>query len=84
MSRHQKLLEYILLGEGDSNIAFSELRGLLTRLGFDERIRGSNHIFTMKGVEEIVNLQPLGNKAKDYQVRQIRDIILDYKLTLED
>ena len=29
-------------------------------------------IFTRGGVEEIINLQPLGAKAKAYQVRQVR------------
>lgn len=31
-------------------------------------------------VAEIVNIQPLGNMAKAYQVKQIRAIILKYKL----
>jgi hypothetical protein len=56
------------------------LRQLLRRLGFDERIRGSHHIFTREGVEEILNLQPKGAKAKPYQVKQVRKVILDYKL----
>jgi hypothetical protein len=48
-------------------------------LGFDERIRGSHHIYSKEGVEEIVNLQPLGSRAKAYQVKQVRGIILKYK-----
>lgn len=31
-------------------------------------------------VEEIINLQPNGNKAKPYQVKQVRHIILKYQL----
>ena len=31
-------------------------------------------------VEEIINLQPAGNKAKPYQVKQVRNIILKYQL----
>ena len=50
------------------------------RLGFEERIRGGHHIFTKDGVPEIINIQPKGSKAKVYQVKQIRDIILKYKL----
>jgi predicted RNA binding protein YcfA (HicA-like mRNA interferase family) len=53
---------------------------LLLRLGFDERIRGSHHIFTKEGVEEILNLQPKGRQAKPYQVRQVRRIVLKYHL----
>ncbi len=51
--------------------------------GFEERIRGDHHIFTKEGVREILNLQPKGTKAKPYQVKQVRNIILQYKLTLE-
>jgi len=53
-------------------------------LGFDERIRGSHHIFTKDGVEEILNLQPKGVKAKPYQVKQVRGVILKYKLGGKD
>ncbi len=49
-------------------------------LGFDERIRGSHHIFTRDGIEEILNLQPKGSKAKPYQVKQVRRVILTYRL----
>ncbi len=49
-------------------------------LGFDERIRGSHHIFTRDGIEEILNLQPIGSKAKPYQVKQVRRVILTYRL----
>ena len=49
-------------------------------MGFEERTRGSHHIFRKQGVEEKINLQRDGNKAKVYQVRQVRAIILKYKL----
>ena len=61
---------------------FVALCSLLDRLGFDERIKGDHHIFTMEGVEEILNLQPRGSKAKTYQVKQVRNVILQYGLTL--
>jgi len=57
---------------------------LLRRLGFDERIRGSHHIFTKDGIEEILNLQPKGANAKPYQVKQMRNVILKYKLGGDD
>jgi HicA toxin of bacterial toxin-antitoxin, len=56
---------------------------LLRHLGFDERIRGSHHIFTKEGVGEILNLQPKDGKAKPYQVKQVRGVILRYKLAGE-
>jgi hypothetical protein len=76
----QKILSLILSGRSDANINFNELLGLLRRLGFDERIRGSHHIFTRSGVVEILNLQPKGAKAKVYQVRQVRGVIVKYRL----
>jgi predicted RNA binding protein YcfA (HicA-like mRNA interferase family) len=80
MSKHEKLLIQVLRGASDANIPFDGLRGLLKHLGFDEHIRGSHHIFTKDGVEEILNLQPVGAKAKVYQVKQVRGVILKYGL----
>ena len=48
------------------------------------RIKGSHHIFRKKSIEEKPNLQKEGNKAKPYQVKQVRNIILKYKLGGED
>jgi hypothetical protein len=80
MSSSGKVLEDVLRGTSDANLRFGELRNLLIALGFDERVRGSHHIFTREGVIEILNLQPKGGKAKPYQVRQVRNAILKYKL----
>jgi len=52
----------------------------LINLGFEKRIRGSHHIFAKEGIEEILNIQPKGSKAKNYQVKQVREVILKYKL----
>jgi len=69
-----------LRGASDADISFEDLCGLLRHLGFDERIRGSHHIFTKDGVEEILNLQPKGAKAKPYQLKQVRRVIARHKL----
>lgn len=84
MARDDKTLEYILMRKGDANVPFLALCHLLKSLGFDERIKGDHHIFTMTGVEEILNLQPRGGKGKSYQVNQVRNVILKYRLTLGD
>jgi hypothetical protein len=68
----------------DASIPFDELRALLKRLGFTERIWGGHHIFAMSEVGEILNVQPKSGKAKPYQVRQIRGVLLEYNLRLED
>jgi predicted RNA binding protein YcfA (HicA-like mRNA interferase family) len=84
MSQRDKLLVKILLGTADANIPFEPLCQLLRTLGFDERIRGSHHIFSQAGIEEILNLQPKQGKAKAYQVKQIRNVILKYQLGGQD
>jgi predicted RNA binding protein YcfA (HicA-like mRNA interferase family) len=84
MASASRIRDRILLGSSDANIDFNDLIKLLIDLGFNERQKGSHHIFTQTGVDEIVNVQPKGNKAKPYQVKQIRNIILKYRLELSD
>jgi HicA toxin of bacterial toxin-antitoxin, len=78
--RARRLLERVLQGTSDAAIPFSELRRLLKTLGFEERIRGSHHIFAREGIEEILNLQSRQGKAKPYQVKQVRLVVLKYRL----
>jgi predicted RNA binding protein YcfA (HicA-like mRNA interferase family) len=76
----KQVLWQVLQGNADANIRFEELRTLLVALGFTERIKGSHHIFTKPEVAEILNLQPRGSLAKAYQVKQVRNVIVRYKL----
>jgi len=76
----RKLLQQILRGGSDANIRFDDLRDLLLSLGFVERTRGSHHVFARPGIEDLVNLQRDGSKAKPYQVRQVRSVITRYGL----
>ncbi len=80
MGRYGKLLFKVLRGVSDSDVSFNDLVGLLKRLGFEERIKGSHHVFTLEGIPEILNLQPKGKQAKTYQVKQVRGVILKYGL----
>jgi predicted RNA binding protein YcfA (HicA-like mRNA interferase family) len=80
MNKYSKLIERILGGHSDADIGFDDLRQLLVRLGFEQRIRGSHHIFRKSGVEERINLQRDGKNSKPYQVQQVRDVILKYRL----
>lgn len=84
MARKEKTLDKILRGVSDSNISFVDLCQLLLALGFDERIKGGHHIFSKENIEEIINIQPIGAKAKAYQVKQIRNIVIKYKLAGEN
>jgi predicted RNA binding protein YcfA (HicA-like mRNA interferase family) len=80
VGNYAKLVRAILLGRSDANIGFDELRNLLLKLGFDERTRGSHHVFRRDGIEERINLQRDGGKAKPYQVRQVRAVLVRHKL----
>ena len=84
MAKHAKVLLQILRGSSDANIAFADLCGLLRHLGFAERTHGGHHIFTRAGIEERITLQRDGGKAKVYQVRQVRGIMLKYRLAEEE
>jgi len=80
MGKYEKLLIKILSGASDKNIPFDDLCKLMTKLGFTERVHGSHHIFRKNGITELVNLQRDSSKAKAYQVRTVRDVILRYNL----
>lgn len=80
MARRNRLIDAVLRGNSDANIAFSGLCALLRSLGFQERIKGSHHIFARLDVEEILNLQALGGKCKPYQVKQVREVLVKYGL----
>jgi len=80
MVKHEKLVDRILRGDADASIPFEDLRNLLLRLGFEERIRGSHHVFRRAGVVEKINLQREGNMAKPYQVKQVRTVLISYRL----
>ena len=80
MGKHDELIGRILSARSDANISFKDLRSLLLALGFDERVRSSHHIFSKAEIEELLNLQRYGNKAMPYQVRQVRALLLRYRL----
>jgi len=76
----EKIIQKILAGNADANIKFSDLCKVLQHYGFHQRIKGSHHIFYKEDIEEIVNIQPKDDKAKPYQVKQVRQLITKYKL----
>ncbi len=80
----RKLLPTILSARSDANVRFGDLRRLLSRLDFKERIKGDHHVFTRNGIVEIINLQPLPDgKAKPYQVKQVRQLVTKYRLEID-
>jgi len=83
MSKHKKTFLKILSGFSDNNIDFQELLSLLDYLEFDLRIKGDHYIFTKENIIEIINIQPIGNKAKSYQVKQVRNILINNKINVK-
>ena len=80
----EKILRRELSGASDANIRFDDLCHLLGSFGFEMRVRGSHHVFRKAGVEEKINLQREGSDAKPYQVRQVRAVLLKYRLGGEE
>jgi hypothetical protein len=83
MGSRRKLYDKIVGGRSDTNIPFEQTRNMLLRLGFEERVSGSHHVFVKGGIEEIINLQDVGGKCKAYQVKQMRAVLKKYNLREE-
>lgn len=80
MPTNEKIFADIMCGSKDKNIKFADVRKILNTFGFQCRIKGDHFIYYKNGIDEIINIQPDGNRAKPYQVKQIRNIILKYQL----
>lgn len=78
----EKLYQSVMNGSQDNNIKFRDLRNLLNGLNFDYRIKGDHFVYFHKGIPENINIQPNGNMAKPYQVKQIRNYLLKYHLKI--
>jgi len=84
MKKPDRILLRVMQGISDSSIPFYDLRALLRRLGFDERIRGSHHIFTHPDIAGLLNLQESNGEAKPYQIRQFLRLAERYNLRMGD
>jgi hypothetical protein len=56
----EKILRRVLSGTADAAIRLDDLCQLLESLGFEKRVRGSDHLFGKSGVEGMINLQSTG------------------------
>lgn len=70
----------IMNSRNNANIRFNDLRNLIISFGFSERIKGDHFIYKRKDISERINIQPNGNKAKVYQVKQVRILFEKYGL----
>jgi predicted RNA binding protein YcfA (HicA-like mRNA interferase family) len=78
----QKFLDQIL--QGRRTIPYRDFQALLTALGFTlVRQRGSHQIYFHARTGRPFPIQPDGQDAKHYQVRQLRDMIRKHGLTLD-
>ena len=83
MTKKRKLLQKAL--SSPKNVRFDELVILVEAFGFRlSRVKGSHHIFVHPQVQELVNLQNVGGKAKPYQIRQFLRLVERYNLTMVD
>jgi len=83
MASPRRTLEAVKRGGG--GISFRDLQRLLEKLGFRlSRVSGSHHIYIHPTVPRPVNIQSAGKDAKPYQVRQVRDIVEEFQLKLEE
>jgi predicted RNA binding protein YcfA (HicA-like mRNA interferase family) len=83
MASDKKVLEAVLSGRG--TIGFRDFEHLLVALGFRlNRTSGSHRIYLHPRVPRPFSVQPVGRDAKPYQVRQLRDMIREFELRLED
>ena len=81
MSKFEKLLFKLLSGNADKGFDFSELVRILETYDFKLRTKGSHHIFHKEGIPEIINLQQgESGKAKPYQVKQVRELLIKHKI----
>lgn len=82
MTTKEKLRKKLMDGNSDKNFGFEDLCTFVQQVGFTLRgTKGSHSVFYKEGVVEIITLQPSRDgKAKPYQVRLVRAIILKYHL----
>jgi len=72
--------DMVMSGKSDSNIRFADFRNLILSYGFRERIKGDHYVYKHDDIIERIVIQPSGNKAKAYQVKQVRNLFIKYGL----
>lgn len=75
-----KTYDMVMSGKSDNNIRFIDLRKMLDNLNFKHRIKGDHFIYYRDDMQEIINIQPIANKAKGYEVKQIRLLFKKYDI----
>ena len=77
----EKVYRAIISGQSDNNIKYTDFQKIIVDLGFEfKRQKGSHRTYYHYDIGEYMNIQPMGNKAKGYQVAQLREYIKEYDL----
>ena len=75
MTKYEKLYERIIVRGEVKGIRFDDLRFFLERSGFLlKKVTGDHFLYVIEGVKRPVNIQPSGNEAKSYQLKQVRAV----------
>jgi len=83
MNKKRKIYEK--LRNNPKSVRFEELCKAAELFGFRFRGgKGSHRVYSRDGVEEILNFQNVGGKAKPYQVRQLLKVVEKYNLLEEE
>lgn len=83
MVKPAKLYAQLLVSR-QRGVAFRDLVGLAQAFGFVlKRTSGSHQCWRHPQVPELLVIQPLGNQAKDYQVKLLLDMISSYGLSMD-
>jgi len=81
MAINKRVYEAVMSGKSDYNIRFASFTKLIVDLGFRLVAQeGSHRNYRHDALRVKISVQPDGDKAKAYQVKQLRDIIKKYKL----
>lgn len=76
-----KVYNDIMGGKSDYNIKYVDFQNIIIDLGFElKRQKGSHTMYYHNGIKEWMNIQKDGSKAKAYQVRQLRIIMIKHGL----
>lgn len=84
MDKYNEIYQKIIVNGVYKGFRFDDIRYFLEKTGFSLRINNGDHFrYSMSGVPELINIQPDKKDrktAKDYQVKQIRNLFRKYKL----
>lgn len=76
MSKLEKLKQKIMNGQ---SVSFDEAEGLLIKLGFQVKSKGSSHfVFSKKGYEKNVSIKKR-SELLQYQIRLLQEVLENEK-----